>query len=151
MTLNETLCFWLIYKVHHYKSLLFNMSLEFWLQQLHRFCTPFFYQSQKGNIYIYIYIYIYVFVLCCVLCLINTIQHILEILFFLNLALNPSPFCLLPYSFTNLPLHFRVKVLLLVKHISPESSRNKAWFRKFGERLSIYSSFTCCVQEKQFY
>ena len=65
---------------------------------------------------IYIYIYIHVFVLCCVLCLINTIQHILEILFFLNLALNPSPFCLLPYSFTDLPLHFRVKVLLLVKH-----------------------------------
>ena len=39
--------------------------------------------------------------------------------FFLNLAFNFSPFCLLLCSFTPLPPYFRVKVLLFVKH-SPE-------------------------------
>ena len=44
----------------------------------------------------------------------------------------------------------RVKVLLFVKHNSPESSTNKARFRKFCKRLSIYLLFIRCVQEKQF-
>ena len=89
--------------------------------------------SKSIHIYIYIYIYIYTlyhvafghFILSTVLfslqitiidlslfdvafCLIFTIQHILTIFFFLNLALNLSSFCLLLCSFTVLPPHFRV-------------------------------------------
>ena len=69
--------------------------------------------------------------------------------FFLNLALNLSPFCSLLCSFTELQPHFRVKVLLLVKHNTPESSTNKARFRKFCKRLSIYLVFIRCAQEKK--
>ena len=61
--------------------------------------------------------------------------------FFLNLALNLSSFCSLLCSFTALPPHFRVKVALFVKHNSSESSTNKARFRKFCKRLSIYPWF----------
>ena len=61
--------------------------------------------------------------------------------FFLNLALNFSSFCSLLCSFTALPPRFRVKVPLFVKHNSSESSRNKAWFRKFCKRVSIYPWF----------
>ena len=82
--------------------------------------------------------------------LIFTIQHILTIFFFLNLSLNLSSFCSLLCSFTNLPPHFRVKVLSFIKHNSPESSTSKARFRKFSKHLSIYPLFIRCVQEKQF-
>ena len=51
------------------------------------------------------------------------------------------------YSFTLL-LHFRVKVLLLVKHSSPESSTNKSRFRKFCKCQSVYLLFIHRVQEK---
>ena len=70
--------------------------------------------------------------------------------FFLNLALNLSLFCSLLRSFTALSPDFRVKALLFVKHNSPESSANKARFRKFCKRLSIYLLFIRCVQEIQF-
>ena len=53
-------------------------------------------------------------------------------------------------SFNALLPHFRVKVLLFVKHNSQESSTNKAWFRKFCKHLSIYLLFIYCVQEKRF-
>ena len=69
--------------------------------------------------------------------------------FFLNLALNLSPFCSLLCSFTPLSPYFRVKDLLFVTH-SPECSTNKAWFRRFCKSLSSYLLFICCVQEKQF-
>ena len=70
--------------------------------------------------------------------------------FFLNLASNISPFCSLLCLFTTLPPHFRVKVLLSVKHSSLESLTNKARFRRFCKRLSIYPLFILRVQEKQF-
>ena len=70
---------------------------------------------------------------------------------FLNLALNLLLFCSLLCSFTDLPPHFRVKVLLFVKPSSPESSTNNARFRKFCKRLSIYPLFIRWVQEKQIY
>ena len=69
---------------------------------------------------------------------------------FLNLALNLLLFCSLLCSFTDLPPHFRVKVLLFVKPISPVSSTNKAQFRKFYKRLSTYPLFIRCVQQTQF-
>ena len=95
--------------------------------------------------------YGFVFVRCCVLCLIFTIQHVLTIFCFLNLALNLSSFCSLLYSFTALPPHFRVEVPLFVKHNSSEISMNKTRFRKFCKRLSVYPWSIRCVQEKQFY
>ena len=70
---------------------------------------------------------------------------------FLTLALNLLPFCLLMCSFTALRPHFRVKVLLFPKHSSLENSSNKAQFRKFCKRLSIYPLFIRCVQETEFY
>ena len=69
--------------------------------------------------------------------------------FYLNLALNLPPFCSLLRSFTALPPYFIVKGLLLVKHISPESLTNKAQFRKFCKRLSVYTLLIRFVQ-KQF-
>ena len=63
---------------------------------------------------------------------------------------NFSSFCSLLRSFIALPLHFRVKVFLFVKHNSPESSTNKAQFGKFCKRLLIYPLFICSVQKKQF-
>ena len=132
----------------------------------------FFFFPLSLSIYIYLYIYIilsrrqsylvyklaslidlslFVFVWRCVLRLIFLIQHTLTIFFFfLNLALNLSPFCSLLCSFTALPPHFRLRVLLFVKHNSPGSSTNKARFRKFCKHLSIYPLFIRCVQEKQF-
>ena len=92
--------------------------------------------------------YWFVFVRCCGLCLIFTIQHVLTIFCFLNLALNLSSFCSLRYSFTALPPHFRVKVPLFVKHNSSEISMNKTRFRKFCKRLSVYPWSIRCVQEK---
>ena len=74
-----------------------------------------------------------------------------QIFFFLNLALNLASFCSLLCSFTALLPHFRVKVSLFLKHNSPESSTNKARFRKFCKRLSVYPWFIHCFQEKQFY
>lgn len=70
--------------------------------------------------------------------------------FFLNLALNLSPFCLFLCSFTTLLPNFGVKVLLFLKHSSPESSMNKSRFRTLCKRLLIYLLFICCVKEKQF-
>ena len=94
--------------------------------------------------------YWFVFVWCWVLCLIFTFQHTLTILFLSEFSFESfTIFFSYLSSFTDLPPHFTVKVLLFVKHNSPKSSANKVWLRKFCKRLSIYPFFICFVQEKQ--
>ena len=73
-----------------------------------------------------------------------------QFFFFLNLALNLSPFRSSLCSFTILPSHFRVKNRFFVKHSNPKSSTKKDRFRKVRKRLSIYWLFIRCAQEKQF-
>ena len=133
---------WLIHKFDHYKGLLFFIVTGF----LHTAASPVLQERQEDKRecdlsfsdvafsvwYLRLSIYGQYF-------------------FFLNLALNLSSFCSLLCSFTSLPPHFRVKVLLLVKHNSPESSTNKAWFWKFSKCLSVYPWFIRCVQEKHFH
>ena len=93
--------------------------------------------------------YWFVFVWHGVIYLIFTIQHKLTIFFLSEFSFESLSFCSLMRSFTALLPHFRVEILLFVKHNNPESSTNKALFRKFCKRQSIYPLFIRCLQEKQ--
>ena len=112
--------------------------------------------SNSIYIYTYIYVYIYIYVYKYMSDVAFSVWYLRfsiywQYFFFLNLPLNLSSFCSLLCSFTTLLPHFRVEVPLFVKHNTPQSSTNKAWFRKFCKRLSVYTWFIRCFREKQFY
>ena len=84
------------------------------------------------------------------LCLseIYTIQHILTFLFLFEFSFESFPILFVAVFIYCPASCFTIKELLLAKHSKPESSTNKAQYKKFSKRLSMYPLLICCVQKR---